>query len=97
MDGLSLGLFIFIPKKNAYSNNLNDNKEELLLLHEYGHFIQSLIIGPLYLPVIGLPSAVWANSRHFRNIRKLKNKDYCEFYTEAWAERLSKKIRPDKS
>ncbi|NLL91082.1 MAG: hypothetical protein GX222_01500 [Ruminococcaceae bacterium] len=96
-DGLSLGLFIFIPKTNIPSDDLKDNPEEQLLLHEYGHFIQSLIIGPFYLPVIGIPSAIWANSGHFKNIRKFKNKDYCEFYTEAWAERLSKRYNPIKA
>lgn len=27
-----------------------------LFVHEYGHYIQSQIFGPLYLPVVGLPS-----------------------------------------
>lgn len=32
---------------------------QTLLVHEYGHTIQSMILGPLYLIVIGIPSTLW--------------------------------------
>lgn len=52
--------------------------------HEYGHSIQSLYLGPLYLIVIGLPSLIWAGLHG--NI--IRNKDYYWFYTERWADKL---------
>lgn len=70
---VSLGMFVFVSTKNHE-----------LLRHEYSHTIQSLILGPLYLPVIGLPSIVWAG--FFRNYRKRRNIPYRSFYTEKWAD-----------
>lgn len=35
-----------------------------LFAHEYGHFIQSAMFGPFYLPVIGLPSMASNDSTH---------------------------------
>ncbi|HEU5320227.1 MAG TPA: RHS repeat-associated core domain-containing protein, partial [Methylomirabilota bacterium] len=50
--------------------------------HEQGHYYQNLLLGPLYLPVIALPSMVhfwiWEASGHAWT--------YQNFYTEAWAE-----------
>ena len=52
--GLSLGMFIFI------GNPLLENGEKYAYLtHEYGHSIQSLIYGPLYLLIVGVPSSKW--------------------------------------
>lgn len=45
--GLSLGMFIFCGQ-----NNLSVRS------HEYGHSIQNMQWGPLFLVVIGLPSAI---------------------------------------
>lgn len=58
--------------------------------HEYGHSKQSLILGPLYLFVIGIPSLIWAIT--------YKEKDdnpngYFEFYTEKWADKLGNVVR----
>lgn len=55
--------------------------------HEYGHTIQSRILGPLWLIVIGLPSIIWAAVWS-----KLYNKyrvKYSWFYTESWANKLT--------
>lgn len=46
---MSLGLFIFMFGGRYIG-------DEETLKHEYGHSIQSKILGPLYLIVIGLPS-----------------------------------------
>lgn len=46
---VSFGLFIFV---NKYK------KDYQLLRHEYGNTIQSLILGPLWVFVIGLPSII---------------------------------------
>lgn len=77
--GLSLGIFIFVG---------SDNKK--LLMHEYGHSIQSLIFGPLYLIVVGIPSLLWALL--FSKYRKNKNISYGKFYTEKWANKLGGNI-----
>ena len=29
-------------------------------VHEYGHTVQSMILGPFYLLAVGLPSIIWA-------------------------------------
>lgn len=79
---VSLGLFIFVSQRGVQSN-------PRLLPHEYGHFIQSMILGVLYLPVIGLPSIIWAGL--FGNYRKRHNKAYDWFYTERWANWLAPK------
>jgi len=52
-----------------------------LLAHEYGHFVQHLVLGPLYHLVIGIPSlshALWFGRQRGGN--------YFHFYTEAWAD-----------
>ena len=56
--------------------------------HEYGHSLQSLILGPFYIPFVGIPSFLWANMRCFCNLRRKKHVDYYSFYTERWADRL---------
>ena len=77
--GLSLGPFVFIP------NMLNNDEADLLLVHEYGHTLQSLALGPLYLPIIGLPSLIWARSRKLARNRRSTGASYYDFYTERWA------------
>lgn len=52
--------------------------------HEWGHTRQSLILGPLYLIVIGIPSIIWAATH--RTIAP--NKPYDWFYTESTANKL---------
>lgn len=55
--------------------------------HEYGHFVQSLIFGWLYLPLFAIPSLLWATI--FVVARQFGAKwNYKAFYTEAFADRL---------
>lgn len=76
---VSLGDYIFIDK-----NSVTDNKT---ILHELGHHKQSLILGPLYLLIIGLPSIIWASL--YSLFPSIYNKyDYYDFYTEKWANKL---------
>lgn len=72
---VSLGEFIF----------MSDKADDTILAHEYGHTVQSLILGPLYLLVIGLPSIVWAGFPLCVRYRKERNYSYYRFYTERWA------------
>lgn len=72
--GISLGNYILYER--------GDETEEDIK-HEHGHQIQSLILGPLYLIVIGLPSLIWAAFRSSSS-----KKSYYSFYTEKWADKL---------
>lgn len=65
--------------------------------HEYGHTIQSLLLGPLYLIVIGLPSLVWSRWKRFIRLRREKGIPYFWFYTERWADWLGERITKEKS
>lgn len=75
VGSISLGIFLFISEDESF-----------LVNHEYGHTLQSLILGPLYLLVIGIPSLIWAGC--FEKYRQKYNKSYYDFYTEKWANKL---------
>lgn len=85
--GLSLGLFLFIPE---------GKKGQDFLVHEYGHTIQSLVLGPFYLLVIGIPSALWCNVSLLVKLRRKKQISYQAFYTERWANRWGEKTTGEK-
>ncbi len=72
-----LGIFIFITKSAMYSEH-----RDFTLMHEYGHTLQSIILGPLFLPVVGLPSLLWAGLPVFRKYREKSAVSYYRFYTE---------------
>lgn len=80
-SGLSLGYFIFVRSANA----------EKTVKHEYGHTKQSLLLGWLYLIIIGLPSIIWAGC--FGNYRAKHRVSYYAFYTESWADKLGGVVR----
>ena len=82
---ISLGMFVFITEEKTNSGSSGISR---VLAHEYGHTIQSLFLGPLYLLVIGVPSWLWCNLPCFRRLRKQKNISYYSLYTEKWADRL---------
>ena len=77
--GVSLGLFIFI-REGGSDEWTHDTR-----IHEYGHTLQCLLLGPLYWLVIGLPSATWCNFPYFVKMRKEKNVSYYSLYCESWA------------
>ena len=54
--GISLGNYIFLDS-DSYKNYENFRDKETIK-HEYGHSIQSKILGPLYVFFIGLPSLI---------------------------------------
>ena len=62
--------------------------DDRLLVHEYGHTIQSLVLGPLYLPIIGLPSVIWLNSARLARRRRERHLSYYAFFTERSANSL---------
>lgn len=85
--GLSLGPFIFLPERTSMR----------LIVHEYGHCMQSLIFGPLYLPLFALPSMVWAGIPRFSRMRKIQKKSYYSLYTERLANWLGERVTGDES
>ena len=80
--GVSLGFFIFLT--DFFIGDTTTIK------HEYGHTRQSMILGPLYLIVVGIPSFIRATIWFVFN---LKSADYYKGYPENWADRLGKVVR----
>ena len=79
LSSMSMGMFLFLG-----------TDDERVIVHEYGHSIQSLILGPFYLPIIGLPSLLWSCS-YSRIIRSPKRRyRYTSFYPEKWANHLGR-------
>lgn len=71
--GVSLGQYIILDNCTVCVR---------ILKHEHGHQLQSLYLGPLYLLIIGLPSAIG----NLLN-RKIKFNYYKQPW-EAWADKL---------
>ena len=87
---LGVGMFIFLGRHDASTRGP-------LLAHEYGHNIQSLLLGPLFLPVIGLPSFLWASIPAFKRLRKNKGISYYWLYCEKWANLLAHHFTGEKT
>ena len=90
-SGISLGNYIFLDLDGFYINYGNP-----IIKHERGHQIQSLILGPLYLIIIGLPSIIGniINRIRYRYFIKTYNSDlYYKQPWEAWADRLGGVVR----
>ncbi len=99
-SSITLGMFVFVTSEPYFTEKFEGqiSVEELsnrLLVHEYGHTIQSLILGPLYLILIGIPSTLWG----FWGGKKRKEKQipYGAFFTEKWANRLGERVTGEKS
>lgn len=84
------GTLVLIKEKGCGNVTLGDHiflspyATDTTVKHEYGHTRQSLMLGPLYLIIIGIPSIIWAAIHK----KIVPNKDYDDFYTEAWANKL---------
>ena len=97
---ISLGLFVFVSAEPFFVKKFEGqfSAKELssrLLVHEYGHTIQSLMLGPLYLIVIGIPSTLWGFWMGKK--RKEKQIPYGAFFTEKWANNLGEYVTGEKS
>jgi len=92
--GMSLGPFIFLngPRSAAGRGDFAKTVDQDLLAHEYGHCIQSLILGPLYLPLVGIPSVLWSNLPRFERYRQNKRVSYYDFLPERSATRLGTRM-----
>ena len=101
-SSVSLGMFVFITKEPYFYDKLRKEytMEELsnrLLVHEYGHTIQSLMFGPLYLILMGIPSTLWGFLPCCAKKRKAEQISYFSFFTEKWANDLGEKVTGQKS
>ena len=88
--GMSLGLFIFTPKEE-------DDRRSMVRVHEYGHCIQSLLLGPLYLLIVGIVSYTWANLPYFRRMRREKNIPYTSCFVESWASKCGEWVTKEEA
>jgi hypothetical protein len=84
ISGVSLANIILISTDN-----------ETTIKHEHGHSIQSLYMGWLYLPVIGIYSALFCNmwQRWFHKDWNRYDRHYWYYITrwcEKWADKLGK-------
>lgn len=77
---ITLGNYVFVGLNSEYKETVK---------HELGHTIQSKILGPLYLIIIGIPSITYCGLR--RIFPSLRKKNYYNFYTESTANYLSEK------
>ena len=82
-SGVCLGEYIILERKNFIF--------EINILHEKGHRVQSRILGPLYLLIVGLPSLL----RNLIDRKFHKSWPYCKraswYYSgfpEKWADKL---------
>jgi len=89
-QGSTLGMFIFMSSERSESW-VHDVR-----IHEYGHTIQSLVLGPLDLLVTGIPSAVWFSLPVLKRYRRRKQVPYTWFYTESWANRWGQQWASDR-
>ena len=74
--GISLGRYIIISQFATKKT----------VQHEYGHTIQSKRFGWFYLPLVGLPSIIWAML--YGPVIKPTLNGYYKFITECSADRL---------
>lgn len=75
-SGVSLGEYIVFAKDNFV--------DEINIRHEYGHYVQSIYLGPLYLLFIGIPSVlgnIWDRTAHI-NWSCLDRITW--YYTQPW-------------
>jgi hypothetical protein len=91
--GISLGKYSIINSyyiKNCKTDedikNLDVSKHEAI-----GHGTQSRYLGPLYLPIVGLQSIIWAWM--YGTIIPYTKNGYYKFWTEKWADKLGGVVR----
>lgn len=98
LSGLSLGMFIFTAdESNDELQKFAGGTEQSLkdyagriTVHEYGHTIQSLILGPLML-IPGAISIMWGSLKKCRELREKYGVPYTFCWVESWASRLGEK------
>ena len=102
-SSLSLGLFVFISDDPfcyypTYTKKYSKKEfSKMLLVHEYGHTIQSLIFGPIYLIAVGVPSIAWSFLPTYVKKREREKISYFSAYPETWANHLGERVTREAS
>lgn len=65
-------------------------------VHEYGHCMQSLVLGPLYV-IIGIISFFWNHFPYFVELREKKHLPYTACFVEAWASKWGELVTGEKA
>lgn len=81
ISGISLGNYIIMSRKDMEDG----------MKHEYGHSVQSRILGPFYLLLIGIPSGIGnlCDQWFFKNWKYSdKHERYYNQPWEKWADKL---------
>ena len=97
-SSLSLGMFLFVTDDPFYyyqdfrPKYTEEQFSKMLMVHEYGHTIQSLIFGPLYLFAVGIPSITWSFLPYFVRKRANEKISYFSAYPERWANKLGERM-----
>ena len=86
---LGVGMYLFLSERSY-------DKQSQVQVHEFGHAVQSAILGPLFLPLIGIPSFLWCMLPVFQTLRKKKRISYYKLYTESTANRLGSLVSGEK-
>lgn len=83
---VSLGLFVFWSEEDTPFVRITSTNKE----HEFGHSIQSRMLGPLYLPLVGVPSSCRVlYAIGYRKVTGRRWDGYFRGYPEDWADRLA--------
>ena len=84
--GISLGKYSIVNTIHYRKELENSLKRDTVRHEAIGHAKQSQMLGPLYLPVVGLPSICWAGL--YGTIVKETKNGYYKVFPENWADKL---------
>ncbi len=85
VGAVSLGYFVFWGTVDSKVVRVNPSNKD----HEYGHALQSRMLGPLYLPIVGVPSVLrvaYASAQWI--VTRQPWDGYYDGFPESWADRL---------
>ncbi|MCA9596282.1 MAG: hypothetical protein KC776_23365 [Myxococcales bacterium] len=86
LAAVSLGHFVFWCRARESRYFVLDDQTRA---HEYGHTFQSRLLGPLYLPLVGVPSVMRVlYAIAHREVTGRRWTRYFDGYPENWADRL---------
>lgn len=91
VGAVSLGYFVFWGTVDSSFVRVNPSNKD----HEYGHALQSRMLGPLYLFVVGVPSSLrvaYASAQWI--VTRKPWEGYYDGFPESWADRLGGVTRP---
>jgi hypothetical protein len=82
---ISLGHVVFWSRESNRWHEVDERNRS----HELGHAVQSRLLGPLYLPIVGVPSSARAiYALLYRELRGQKWPRYYPRFPEKWADEL---------